>query len=260
MELVTEDLPAETVTNTGRVVDAVRPDVLLCVEVENRPALQRFNDQILGEWFPRTAFPCNMVIDGNDPRGIDLGLLSRFPIEEVRPHVFDAEDGRPVFSRDCPEYRIGLPDGRALWILGNHFKSKGYGNPGQSARRRLRQARRVNEIYRRAVERPPYVIVAGDLNDTPDSEPLRALTDGTGLRDAMSHPTYSGRPGTYGTGNTPSSKIDYLLLSPALWDVVGEVEVERRGVYTRDGERFDTVTGKVDQASDHAALYADLVL
>jgi endonuclease/exonuclease/phosphatase family metal-dependent hydrolase len=260
VELTTDELAWGAIENTGRVVDAIRPDVLLCVEVEDRPALQRFNDLVLTEKFPAAAFPYNVLIDGNDTRGIDIGLLSRFPIVNVRTHIFDGAP-KEIFSRDCPEYEVLLPDGGSLWILGNHFKSKGYGDAGQSARRRLGQAGRVREIYQEALRRSGYVIVAGDLNDTPDSPPLRALGNETGLRDVMTHSGYSGRPGTYGTGNTPSSKIDYLLLSPALWPKVTSVDVERRGIWApRGGNPFPTVTGKTTQASDHGAVYVDLEL
>src|SRR6185503_12943749 len=89
----TDELAWEAVGNTGRVVDAIRPDIMLCVEVENRPALQRFTDQVLGTRFPAAALPFNVVIDGNDPRGIDLGMMSRHPIVSVRTHIFDPDKG-----------------------------------------------------------------------------------------------------------------------------------------------------------------------
>lgn len=264
----TDELAWNVVRNTGRVVDAVRPDLLLCVEIEDRPALQRFNDQVLARDFPGAEFPYNLLIDGNDERGIDLGVLSRFPIREVRTHLFDrapgsGSDGGRVFSRDCPEYAIELPGDRLLWLIGNHLKSKGYGNFQESARRRLRQARRAREIYLEAMRRSPsdLVVVAGDFNDTPDSDPLKEMRRETGLRDVMTSSLYTGRPGTFGTGNTENSKIDYLMLSPALWPGLRAVGVERRGVYTRDAhDRFDTVTSKANQASDHGALWADLDL
>lgn len=47
----------------------------------------------------------------------------------MRSHVDDRVDGELVFSRDCPEYHVALPDGRRLVVLANHFKSKGYGEP-----------------------------------------------------------------------------------------------------------------------------------
>jgi hypothetical protein len=71
-----------------------------------------------------------MLIDGNDDRGIDVGLLTRdqFPITRMRSHVDDlSPNGEALFSRDCPEYELVLPGGKTLLVLVNHFKSKGHG-------------------------------------------------------------------------------------------------------------------------------------
>jgi endonuclease/exonuclease/phosphatase family metal-dependent hydrolase len=263
VQLIRDDVDREAVENTARVIEVVDADILLTVEVEDRLALQRFSDQLLT---PRLGaagrYPYNMLIDGNDTRGIDIGLLSRHPVASVRSHIFDlgTNGDEPVFSRDCPEFEIRLDGGDSLWILGNHFKSKGYGSPAAGLRRRRAQAKRVAELYREALNRSPYVIVAGDLNDSPDSPPIQLLT-ATGLRDAMSHPSYTGRPGTYTSGNTLNQKIDYLLLSPELWDRLRAVDVERRGVWApRSVQPFPSVTSRTTEASDHGALFMDLDL
>ncbi|AVZ76858.1 hydrolase [Streptomyces lunaelactis] len=257
-ELVRDDLNWDAVQNTGRVIAEVDADVLLTVEVEDRLALQRFSDQVLGDLMGAKQYPFNMLIDGNDSRGIDIGLFSRRPVTSIRSHIFDAESGRAIFSRDCPEFEVDLEGGKPLWILGNHFKSKGFGKPAVSANKRKAQAKRVKAIYEAALERSARVVVAGDLNDTPDSEPLGFLL-AAGLQDAMDHGSYTGAPGTYGTGQSLKQKIDYLMFSPDLWRHVQAVEVERRGIWAPNTfKSFETVTSKATQASDHGALYADL--
>ncbi|MCI3269809.1 endonuclease/exonuclease/phosphatase family protein [Streptomyces cylindrosporus] len=255
-ELTRTELDWTVVRNTGRVVAEVNADVLLTVEVEDRLALARFNEQVLGGALGKQPYPYTMLIDGNDPRGIDVGILSRHPIRSIRSHLSELRSkGHPLFSRDCPEYEIAL-DGTSLWVLGNHLKSK----RGGGASLRLAQARRVAEIYGEALDRSPYVVVAGDLNDSPDSEPVEQLL-ATGARDVMSPPVYTGDPGTYGTGHSLNQKIDYLLCSPELLGLVRHVDVERRGVWApRTFKSFDTVTSKATEASDHAALYADVDL
>ncbi|MFE2021490.1 hypothetical protein ACFW9O_25950 [Streptomyces sp. NPDC059499] len=57
----------------------------------------------------------------------------------------------------------------------------------------------------------------------------------------------------------PNDKIDYLMFSPELFAKVDRVEVERRGIF-ESGTAFDTVNGPDDQASDHAAIVAELDL
>lgn len=259
-ELVREDIGDDAVRNTGRVVSEIDADILLLVEVEDRLTLERFNTQILAGTLGRRPYPYNMLIDGNDSRGIDVGLLSRHPITSVRSHLFDPDPDRPgehLFSRDCPEFEIEL-NGVPLVLLGNHFKSQSNDDPML----RLAQARRVAEIYEAARERTPHVVVAGDLNDHPESEPLSVLLD-TGLRDVMSHSAYRGVPGTYAPCDTTQRKIDYLLLPPQLWHRVQHVGLETRGIFwfpPPEIKHFDEVTSKVDAASDHAALYTDLDL
>jgi endonuclease/exonuclease/phosphatase family metal-dependent hydrolase len=259
-ELRRENVTWEATLNTGRVISEHRPDILLAVEVENRPTLQRFDEQVLGAKYD-LEYPHVMVIDGNDDRGIDLGILSRFPIVEIRSHVHDADDaGRTVFSRDCPEYDIVLDSGERIAVLPNHLKSKRNGNDLQSQTRRRAQAERAHAIALAALPRTPYVLIGGDLNDTPDSEPLASMFQDD-FSDVMSHPSYpTDRPGTYGTGRA-NNKIDYLIMSPALKARLLQTGIERRGSYHPNSwDPFDTVTGAVNEASDHHLVWADFDL
>jgi endonuclease/exonuclease/phosphatase family metal-dependent hydrolase len=209
-----------------------------------------------------------MLIDGNDDRGIDVALLTQegFPLGAVRSHIDDTDDSGVVFSRDCPEYELRTPGGHRLVILVNHLKSKGYGPQGSNNDKRRRQAERVADIYRRLrVAGVRYVAVLGDFNDTPDSAPLAPLLTGTDLRDISTHPHFDdgGRPGTFGNG-TASQHIDYLLLSPALYAKATGGGIWRKGAWGGvNGSlwpHYDSLTSKVDAASDHAALFADVTL
>jgi endonuclease/exonuclease/phosphatase family metal-dependent hydrolase len=258
ISLTRDDIQREAIENTARVISEVRADIQLLVEVEDRPTLDRFNKQLLSV-MSSGPFSFNMLVDGNDPRGIDLGLLSRYPIISVRSHT-DIGGDKPIFSRDCPEYEISLPDGSTLWILGNHLKSKGYGNPSDSNAKRKKQAAEAAKLYMDARKRSDYVIVAGDFNDTPDSEALSPLIQGTDLKDVMTHSEYKMPfPGTYKTCKSANQKIDFILLSPTLWDKVKSVGIDRRGVYApRAGEPFDTVISEETAASDHAALWVEI--
>ncbi len=256
--------------HTAQVISDVDATILGVVEAESRVALKHFTDPGIVGADNAPLYPHVMVIDGNDDRGIDVGLMTKsgHPIVSVSSHVDDVDDtGRTIFGRDCPEYTVVLPSGKRIVLLVNHFKSKGYGTPAQSNATRKRQAARAAEIYEAVRARgEKYVVLLGDLNDTPDSDPLGPLLTQTDLKDASTHPTFSldpERPGTYGNG-TKSQKIDYLLLSPALFAKVTGGAIFRMGVWGgKNGTLFPhypTMKSPVHAGSDHAAIYADINL
>jgi endonuclease/exonuclease/phosphatase family metal-dependent hydrolase len=177
------------------------------------------------------------------------------------------ENGHRIFSRDCPEFTVQVSEAMRVLILVNHLKSKGFGSKAASDARRKAQAKRVREIYDlRKAQGIDMVAIVGDFNDTPDSEPLQSLlSQGSDLRDISDHPLYQsdGRPGTFGNGNK-SNKIDYILLSPALFERVTAGGVLRKGVWGgKHGTLFphyDEMKKPVHAASDHAAIWVDIDL
>ncbi len=218
---------------TAQVMIDLQADLLAVVEAESRPALLAFNTEILPARKGK-PFEHVMVIDGNDQRGIDVGLMTAeaFPIETIRSHVDDKDPaGALIFSRDCPEFAVPLSSGETLHVLVNHLKSKGYGSKSSSDTRRKKQAERVKEIYQQRIQAGARLIaIVGDFNDTPDSQALAPLLNETDLKDVFHHPTFDdgGYPGTWGSC-TASNKIDYILLSPALWEKV------KKGAFAEKG-------------------------
>lgn len=275
-ELRTAAVNEIAVMNTGRVIRDVDADILAVVEAEDRVALKQFSDQVLHEVGGR-PFERVMVIDGNDDRGIDVGLMTRAGYEMglMRSHIHDVTPaGRWVYSRDCPEYEITTPTGESVWVLPNHFKSKFGGDNPESRAKREAQAARTAEIYERLrSDGHDQVIILGDLNDTPDSPPLAGLLAGTDLSEVSDHPTFdtgefAGRPGTdqrgigtFGLGND-NQKIDYLLLSPALFDRVTASGLFRMGAWP--GSRpprwsvYPQLQREIHVASDHHVIWADI--
>lgn len=257
----------ETVTeNIARIIDMLDADVLCVVEAEDRISLKHFNKDVLPK-VNVTPFDHVMLIDGNDDRGIDVGIMTKqgYKIVRMLSHVDDKDDEGVIFSRDCAEYEIMTAQGNMLLLLVNHFKSKGYGKPAESAAKRHRQAKRVRAIYEERIKSGyDFVAVAGDLNSSPNEPPMDPLIqEGSTLTDIMVHPKFEGdgRPGTHGNG-TKSSKFDYVLMSPKLSAKVIKGKIERRGVWGgKNGELFphlETIKVKTDAASDHAALLVEL--
>jgi endonuclease/exonuclease/phosphatase family metal-dependent hydrolase len=267
IELKTEEVNEIATRTTAQVVRDVNPDVIGVIEVDNRIALKRFNEQLI-PLVGGAAYEHVMLIDGNDERGIDVGLVTRagFDIMSMCSHVDDPHNSGRLFSRDCPEYEIKLPSGQRLLVLINHFKSKGFGSPAASNAKRTAQAARVRAIYDQRLAENPRIAVIGDLNDTPDAGPLDPLLkNGSTLKDIFIHPNFQddGRPGTFGNG-TKSQKLDYILLSPQLFGAVTAAGVWRRGVWGGTNgtlwPHYPEMTQPIHAASDHAALWVDLAI
>ncbi len=276
-ELKTAPVDEVAMMNTARMIRDARADVLAVVEAESRPVLKEFHDRVLADVgvAPGQGYRHIMIIDGNDGRGIDVGLATRdgFPIGAMRSHVDDLKpDGFPIFSRDCPEYEVTTPCGNKIVLLPNHFKSKfGGNNPSSKAKRRA-QAEAVAAYYNRLIcEGAENVIVLGDLNDTPGSDELAPLLQDTDLKDISDHSKFTEFEfnanngergvGTHGLGKD-DDKIDDLLLSPALWDKVTLAGMERRGIWPGSHpprwEVYPELKKQHHRASDHHLLWADI--
>jgi endonuclease/exonuclease/phosphatase family metal-dependent hydrolase len=284
VELLTEPVDEVGTQMIAKVVDEVAPDVLCLVEAEDRPSLVRFNEQLLGERFAHS-----MLLDGNDPRGIDVGLYctERAEVRSVRGHM-DVPDpasaGRRLFSRDCPAYHLRLAGGEDLYLLLNHLKSQSFssGNPDPL---RTRQSTEVRAIYDRLrAEGAELVAVLGDLNKGPDpADPTRhptleaLLGADSPLVDAYRHPRFSGlfdpgdpgkeRPGSFQSCSL-RNRLDYILLSPELAELVTDGGVFRKGLWGTPSNVnppakwsvFPEITAGRHAASDHALVWVDLDL
>jgi predicted extracellular nuclease len=253
--------------NTGFVIDTINADVQCLVEVEGNQALDDFNREIL-----TNKFQYHLSIDSpRDPRGIDLGVYSRsHPLGRLRTNAFDKNGNNFIWSRDCLEVEIVISETRSLFLLLNHFKSKFGGDTPANKAKRAAQAARVIEIastrYNPATD---WVLVVGDLNDTPDSPPLAPMFNTNAFKDVFD---IVNRPAddrwTYFFKGNPVAKrrnqIDYIFASPALADRVQSVDIERRGMTAAaigelpDITPFDGFTSLRTSASDHGAVIVDI--
>lgn len=267
VELTRTGFADAAVENTARVISDVDADVICLIEVEDRNLLQKFHDGLLYKDFlepaSKSEYKYIYLIDGNDPRGIDVAFMSRIPVASFCSHIHETTlydgDSIKTFSRDCLEVELEAPDGKPLHLKINHFKSMGYSPPTdpQSVRRRLGQAQRVAELLDRHDLKKDYVIVAGDLNSDPASPSMVPLVDRAHLYNTLLRLPATQR-GTYGTG---TKQLDYIFISDALKSHVQDVRLERRGVYAKTKwVPYPTVTSDRNQASDHAAVIVELML
>lgn len=252
--------------NTAQVILENNPDVICLQEAENLETLKQFNSRYL-----KRMYPYAMLIDGNDPRLIDVGILSKLEIGGVRTHQFDKdkdEKAGKIFSRDCLEADIFLDKGgsKKLTLFVNHLKSK-IGEKAKTDERRRRQAARIREII---VERfgsdvrKAGFIVLGDFNDTPDAECLKPLLGEPWIENAVARLPENEQWTHYWEGKHETNQFDYILLSEALSRKNPKAlpKIERRGLadYAKayEGERFLGVGPKGTEASDHCAVFIEI--
>jgi endonuclease/exonuclease/phosphatase family metal-dependent hydrolase len=269
LELASEPVDELSTRMTARVIGDVAADVLAVIEAEDRPSLARFNDELLANRYAHI-----MLIDGNDTRGIDVGIMTggQVEIEGMRSNVDEPDpvSQDPLFSRDCPEYRCRAPGGSTVWVVLNHFKSQsGGGGP-----KRARQAHGARAIVDRLVaagER--HIVVMGDFNEGPTvaGQPpanLIPLFDPAGpLVDAYSLPAFDSgpRPGTFQSCGL-RNRLDYILISQDLAPLAVNGGLERHGLWgtptninpPAQWEIYPEITGSQHAASDHAAIFIDL--
>jgi endonuclease/exonuclease/phosphatase family metal-dependent hydrolase len=252
-------------TNTAQVIKDCRADVMCMVEIENLPVLRAFNSDLLDD-----KYKFHILLDAFDPRGIDVGLYSKYQFGTIRTHMFDKVGQSRVFSRDCLQVEVKLSETQTLHMLCNHLKSRGYGDQTENDKKRLRQSEWVAKILSGFDLKTDMVVVAGDFNDNPDSPALKPLVKDVGnLYDVLAeqYPDPAKRWTYYYDKKT--EQIDFLLVSEPLKDKLVKAGVVRQGIYnlkaitekaggTVDIEtEYPTVTNWTDAASDHGAVWAE---
>jgi endonuclease/exonuclease/phosphatase family metal-dependent hydrolase len=256
--------PAEdlAVKNLARVIADIDADIICLIEVENRTVLQKFHDNILNKEYlgpqHKKKYEHIMLIDGNDDRGIDVAVMSRYPINMMKSYIDDVTDylGKTIktFSRDCLHIQVDIMADKPLNIFINHLKSQGYSGKGDPSGniRREGQAARVAAIIKELNLTDDYIVVAGDLNCDPQNSSLDPLLKNNDLFN-LNLKLAPDERWTYINGR---KQFDYLIVTRPLEQRLQKVYVERRGVFPSVG-RYDTVTGKTNEASDHAAVVAE---
>lgn len=257
-----------------RITDVIKADVLAVQEVEHIDILKQFNREHLGNLYPHIA-----LVEGNDQRLIDVGILSKLPIGIIVSHqtaVHPDEPNRRVFSRDLLQVEILENNGNKLFTIYNtHLKSHFVSfeeDPVQGANDadtlRKRQAEMISRIVSR-MERPNgRFILAGDMNDPPGSEflaPMRTVNNQP-LINSLESPseTRPAKAETPGQGPGPQSKawthrfnppggefpryelFDHIWVSPSLAGKFFNPTIDRRTKHAGDGSDHDPAWIDID--------------
>lgn len=267
---------------TALTIKEGKPDVMCVQEVENMHALKAFHDRYLRRvWKPKkVSYSHMMLIESNDPRGIDVAVLSRFRIVNAVTHQDefgtirypDGPKQERIFRRDCLEVHI-KKHSKTLPIFVCHLKSMMGGRKETSPIRKA-EAQTVRKIIEEQFDDPEKSdwVIVGDLNDYTEAEgkvdkehALGALLDdGFSIdvvkrikdpKDRWTH--YYPTKGDY-------RQFDYILISPSLSRKNKNVipKIIRKGQpYRADrykGTRWPRVGYDRPKASDHCPVVVDL--
>ncbi|MFI8305083.1 endonuclease/exonuclease/phosphatase family protein [Streptomyces sp. NPDC085927] len=271
-----EELGVDDKAITGAAVREIRADVLALQEVENVDTLKHFRAQALGG---RAEYPYVAGVDGNDPRLIDVAVLSKLPITRIRSHQHLMDPGSPtaaLFSRDCLEVDVEVRESESksttVTLFVNHFKSMMGGRP-ETREKRQRQAAKVEELVtgRFGSASPgdhPFVIL-GDLNDYlgPDgSSGIEGLVEWDQVENVVTRLPEADRWTHFFQEGKEYRQLDYLLPSASVAAASSESvpEILRKGMPLRavryTGPRFPGVGTDKPKASDHCPVVMDFTI
>jgi len=252
--------------DTERIATRIKQlglDVLAIQEVEDIDTIHQFNREYLNWMYPYIA-----LVEGNDPRLIDIGILSKLPLDGItswQNKVHPKDPTKTVFGRDLLQVDI-LNSSRTkklFTIFNNHLKSHyvDYTEEpieGEAAnnKRRTHQAEMITEIVKDQTRPNSKFIVLGDMNDPPDSPCLQSFTTDQELQltNALSNPKETRPPKAdtpppqktswthrYKKPNQPAEYelYDQIWLSPKLSEKLKESWIDRRKRHSGDGSDHD---------------------
>lgn len=206
------------------VINSANPDIVALQEVDFYTKRAKKMD-LVTELALRTKlaplFGRAMPYDGGE---YGEGILSRYSFLSTKTHSLRYNEGYE--PRAALEVNVILKSGDTIQFIGTHLDHT------KDETNRMMQVEDLNALFNQE-DRPS--ILAGDLNATPESNPMKEIFKIWTKSDRTNEPTIP--------SNNPKKKIDYILYKPAhRWKVVETNVIE------------DTVS------SDHRALLSILEL
>ena len=255
---------------TGAAIKAAKADIFCLQEVENLETLKRFRSRYLGGG-GKNGYPYALAIDGNDPRLIDVAVISKHPIVHARSYAHLRSGSSDLFSRDCLEVDV-LVGKKPLTLFVQHYKSMMGGRAKTRARRVVQVEATIEIVKDRFGKKPggqPFVVL-GDFNDymqtDDEGEPaIGALVEWDQVENVVERLPKEEQWTHYYDDRNKYSQLDYLLPSASLAEASPEMpEIVRVGLPRRadryTGKRLPGVGDNTPKASDHCAVVATLKL
>lgn len=265
---------------TAQAIRDTGAQVICMQEVENRDILDDFNEFYLKRTM-NLHYGWRRVIEGNDIRGIDVGVMS-----ENRIYVYSHADitfdefglfndeladyglngGDKIFRRDCLEVRLKVDD-KPLALFVCHFKSMS-GDRDKTRCVREAEAKAVRKIIENKfggdAANADWVIL-GDLNDYLEgNHSLGALFENGFSVNLVERLPDKDRWTHYYSPDESKHQIDYILVSPGIAkkNPKAKPDIIRGGQPYRvpeiDVDRYPRIGLDRPKASDHCPVAVTL--
>lgn len=162
---------AKKVQNVARVIKAydqsgLGPDVLFMEEIENINVL----NQVALKGLTGLGYNYRVLIEGDDMRGIDVGIISKYPVISSKHHSLII-DGQKIDTRGILEVTLNV-EGKSVVLFANHWPSQS--NP---TLHRIESAKLLQKLADN--KKADLIIAAGDFNtlDTEKPAPFSFLSN-----------------------------------------------------------------------------------
>ncbi|MBB6431443.1 endonuclease/exonuclease/phosphatase family protein [Algisphaera agarilytica] len=222
------------IATMAKALKKLDADVVVFQELENEHLLQAMVDEFL----PNEGYEYIAAQRTNSGRGINLGVISRFPIKELRSYRFTTltnpkAPGREwKFARDVMRVTIDAGLDRPIEVFSIHLKSNRDGPDDPNSRLyRTAEAIALKKIIQEEVDKDPgfLAVLGGDFNSNYETRPeqprpwpamehLLATEPGDDplLIDVHADLSDKERVTIPGSGRYPPATFDYILVTPAM--------------------------------------------
>lgn len=238
--------PEEEIAALIAIIKEISPDILGVSEMGKPDDFEDFKKRLAAAGL---GYKFYEYVQAADPER-HLALASRFPIV-ARQSVTDATytiAGAPEqVRRGFLDVTVEPRPGYRLRLIGAHLKSKLPIPQGEALVRR-NEAHLLRQHIEKILTADPAtnLLVYGDLNDTRNEPPLQEIMGKRGsdmqMRDLWLRDSLGDRWTHYWKTADLYARIDYILVSPALWP---EVILPKSNVYR---------SALWNQASDHRPI------
>lgn len=157
----TEDKMTKKIIGLAKVIKSFDksgkgPDIIILEEVENVNVLNK----LVTKGLDKLGYIHQVLIEGDDSRGIDVGIISKIPVTESKHHSLIV-NGSKLDTRGILEVQMNL-QGKDVVVFANHWPSQN--NPSEE---RVASAKLLASLAHKSDA--DLIVAAGDFN-TLDSE------------------------------------------------------------------------------------------